>query len=301
MFMCLSYRATSWKTTISLQADVATVLNVSQDHLDRYNGSEAEYADAKARIFIGCNYQVLNLDDIFSFSMEDKQKKQAWVSLSVPKSPNHYGITVENDQTWLCQGNTKLINRAQLQLAGTHNVANALAAIALCHGIGLKTGQFIDALAAFKGLPHRVEFVAEIDGVTYYDDSKGTNVGATVAALSGLNHAELNQKVVLILGGDGKDQDFVSLAKPVSEYARVVVLIGRDANKIAEALSHTTIPQYHAADLPEAVTIARKFALAGDVVLLSPACASFDMFKNYIHRAEVFIEAVNRLKAEVAT
>ena len=202
---------------------------------------------------------------------------------------------VENEQTWLCQGSTKLLNRRELKLAGSHNVANTLAAIALCHAIGLKTAQFIDTLAAFKGLPHRVEFVAELDGVTYYDDSKGTNVGATIAALSGLS-----QQVVLILGGDGKDQDFAPLAEPVSKYARAVVLIGRDALAIQQALSNTNVPQYLAADLPEAVTIARKFAQAGDAVLLSPACASFDMFKNYIHRAEVFIEAVNRLKAEEA-
>ena len=286
------------ETTSSLQADVATVLNVSEDHLDRYNGSQDAYASAKARIYTGCNDQVLNLDDAFSRGMADAHKKQIWFSLSAPKTPNQYGVIVEDDQTWLSHGNTKLINRAELQLAGTHNVANALAAIALCHGIGLKTGQFIAALTAFKGLPHRVELVAKIDDVTYYDDSKGTNVGSTVAALSGLYEPEFDQKVVLILGGDGKGQDFTPLAKAVSDYARAVVLIGRDANKIASALSETDIPQYHAADLPEAVTIARKFAKPGDVVLLSPACASFDMFKNYIHRAEVFVDTVNRLKAE---
>ncbi len=288
------------ETTSTLQADVATVLNVSQDHLDRYNGSEAEYASAKARIYLGCNHQVLNSDDPVSLSMRNTQKKVSLVSLSAPKAQNQYGVMLEDNQTWLCQGNHKLLDRSELRLAGTHNVFNALAAVALCHGVGLKTGQFIDALAAFKGLPHRVEFVAELDGVTYYDDSKGTNVGATIAALSGLNQPGSNQQVVLILGGDGKDQDFTPLAEPVSQYARAVVLIGRDADKIAAALLATNIPQYNAADLSEAVTIARKFARAGDAVLLSPACASFDMFKNYVHRAEVFIEAVTRLKAEVA-
>ena len=286
------------ETTSSLQADVATVLNISQDHLDRYHGSETEYAAAKERIFTGCNYQVLNYDDAFSLAMADTQKKKVFISLSVPKAQNQYGVMVEDNQTWLCQGNTKLINRAELKLVGSHNVLNVLAAIALCHGIGLQTGQFIDAVAAFKGLPHRMGLVAEIDGVTYIDDSKGTNVGSTVAALSGLTQSNLNQKVVLILGGDGKGQDFTPLAQLVSQYARVVVLIGRDGRLIADALSETDIPQYYAADLPEAVTIAHKFARSGDFVLLSPACASFDMFKNYIQRAEVFVSAVKGLRTE---
>ena len=287
------------ETTSSLQADVATVLNISQDHLDRYNGSEAEYAAAKARIFSGCNYQVLNHDDAFSLAMGDTQKRKVCVGLTTPTAQHQYGLMVENDQTWLCQGANKLIKLAELKLSGLHNAFNVLAAIALCHGIDLKTEQFLAAVTAFKGLPHRMELVAEIDGVTYYDDSKGTNVGSTVAALSGINQSERKQKVVLILGGDGKDQDFTPLAQPVSVYARAVVLIGRDAQLIAKALSETDIAQYYAADLPEAVTIAHKFAQRGDAVLLSPACASFDMFKNYIHRAEVFIEAVKRLKTEV--
>jgi len=184
-----------------------------------------------------------------------------------------------------------LMNIRDLKIAGLHNASNALAAIALCRGIGLDFAPIIQTLYNFKGLPHRVEWVANIDEVDYYDDSKGTNVGATCAALSGLS-----QKVVLIAGGDGKGQDFSPLKDAVSANARAVVLIGRDAALIEAELLSTNVPMYHAADLPEAVTIARKLAQIGDAVLLSPACASFDMFKNYVHRAEVFVAAVKRME-----
>jgi len=183
------------------------------------------------------------------------------------------------------------MNMRDLKIAGLHNAANALAAIALCRGIGMDYVPIIQTLYNFKGLPHRVEWVANIDDVDYFDDSKGTNVGATCAALSGLS-----QKVVLIAGGDGKGQDFSPLKQPVTDNARAVVLIGRDAPLIEKELLKTGVALYHATDLPEAVNIAKKLAQPDDAVLLSPACASFDMFKNYVHRAEVFVNAVKRLE-----
>jgi UDP-N-acetylmuramoylalanine--D-glutamate ligase len=204
---------------------------------------------------------------------------------------NSYSLKQVDGDTWLCEGDKELINLQDLKIIGLHNATNALAAVALCRGIGVDYAHIIQTLYNFKGLPHRVEWVANIDDVDYYDDSKGTNVGATCAALTGLA-----QKVVLIAGGDGKGQDFTPLAVAVAENASAVVLIGRDAPLIEAALLPTNIPLYQAIDLPEAVNIAKKLAKADEAVLLSPACASFDMFKNYVHRAEVFVAAVNRLK-----
>ncbi|MEZ5626663.1 MAG: hypothetical protein R3E34_03950 [Rhodocyclaceae bacterium] len=178
-----------------------------------------------------------------------------------------------------------------MPLAGLHNAANALAALALCEAIGLPTERLLDGLRGFRGLPHRVERVAERDdGVTYYDDSKGTNVGATIAALDGLQRS-----VLLIAGGDGKGQDFSPLRAPVIRHARAVILIGRDGPQIAAALEGAGVPVEFASDLPRAVLRADALAQPGDAVLLSPACASFDMFRNYAHRADVFVAAVRAL------
>jgi UDP-N-acetylmuramoylalanine--D-glutamate ligase len=216
---------------------------------------------------------------------------QVTFGLSEPADGDAYGLQQVDGETWLVDGEKELINLNDLKIAGLHNAANALAAVALCRGIGVDYAPIIQTLYNFKGLPHRVEWVAEIDDVDYYDDSKGTNVGATCAAIAGLP-----QKVVLIAGGDGKGQDFSPLREAVAENARAVVLIGRDAPAIEAVLLPTEVPLYQAADLPEAVNIAKKLAQTGDAVLLSPACASFDMFKNYVHRAEVFVSAVKRLK-----
>jgi UDP-N-acetylmuramoylalanine--D-glutamate ligase len=181
----------------------------------------------------------------------------------------------------------------ELQVSGLHNVANALAALALCRAIDLPLAPLCKALRTFKGLPHRVEKIAEISGVTYYDDSKGTNVGATEAAMKGLG-----KPAVVILGGDGKGQDFSPLKSAVTLHARAVVLIGRDAPLIEKELQGCGKPILQASDMDEAVRIASANAQGGDAVLLSPACASFDMYKNYVHRAEVFIAAVKKLETE---
>ena len=189
------------------------------------------------------------------------------------------------------QGSTELIKTSEIHIAGLHNACNALAALALCCAIGLDYAPLLSALRNYKGLPHRVEWVAEISGVAFYDDSKGTNVGATCAALTGLP-----QKVVLIAGGDGKGQDFAPLREAVVQNTRAVVLIGRDGPQIAAVLKDAGIPLLNAASLEQAVTTAFAAAQPGDAVLLSPACASFDMFRNYLHRAEVFMNAVKALQ-----
>ena len=190
-----------------------------------------------------------------------------------------------------------LMPMSALPVAGLHNAANALAALALTRALGLPMEALLRGLLHFKGLPHRVEKVAEIDGVTWYDDSKGTNVGATEAALYGMG----KRKAVVILGGDGKGQDFGPLKAAVEANARAVLLIGRDAPLIAAAVAGSGIETRQVASLTEAVEHAHRLAQPGDAVLLSPACASFDMFRNYIHRAEVFVDAVNKLAAERAT
>ncbi|MDI1309806.1 MAG: UDP-N-acetylmuramoyl-L-alanine--D-glutamate ligase [Methylotenera sp.] len=282
------------ETTSNLQIDAATMLNLSEDHMDRY-ASFQDYAIAKARIFYNAKLQVLNRDDAWSMMMARPKLAQVTFGLDDGNGnnseENSYGLKQVDGETWLCEGDKELINLQDLKIVGLHNAANALAAVALCRGIGVDYAHIIQTLYNFKGLPHRVEWVANIDDVDYYDDSKGTNVGATCAALNGLA-----QKVVLIVGGDGKGQDFTPLAAAVAENASAVVLIGRDAPLIEAVLIPTNIPLYQAIDLPEAVNIAKKLAKADEAVLLSPACASFDMFKNYVHRAEVFVAAVTALK-----
>ena len=273
------------ETTVSLAADAAAVLNVSDDHLDRYAGLD-DYAEAKARIFAGGGTQVLNRQDARIMAMANAVSRRLTFGLDAPAGAEDFGIK----DGWLMQGNERLLRADELAIAGLHNAANALAALALCRAIDLPLASLLPALRAFKGLPHRVERIAEIDGVAWYDDSKGTNVGATVAALEGLG-----RKVVLIAGGDGKGQDFSPLGPPLAAHGRALVLIGRDAMKIEAAVGDCGIPLIHAQDMDQAVRKAAVAARAGDAVLLSPACASFDMFRNYAHRAEVFAQAVREL------
>ncbi|MDD2914055.1 MAG: UDP-N-acetylmuramoyl-L-alanine--D-glutamate ligase [Gallionella sp.] len=282
------------ETTATLDANVATVLNVSEDHLDRYAGIE-EYALAKARIFHGDGVQVLNRDDARSMAMARDGNRIVSFGLNTPDSATDFGIERAGSEIWLMQGGDRLLKVSELQIAGLHNVANALAALALCRAIDLPMPELLEALRSFRGLPHRVERVAEIDGVIYYDDSKGTNVGATVAALEGLGRT-----VILIAGGDGKGQDFTPLNAAVAKHASAVVLIGRDTPQIAAALEGCGVPVQRAKDMNDAVQQAAQLAQSGDAVLLSPACASFDMFRNYAHRAEIFVEAVHGLIKEAA-
>jgi UDP-N-acetylmuramoylalanine--D-glutamate ligase len=280
------------ETTCTLDADAAVVLNVTEDHLDRYAGSMDAYAAAKARIFRGNGVQVVNRDDPRSDAMRIAGRRQVSFGLNVPTGMNDWGIKQEGAETWLMQGAQKIMRAAELQVTGLHNVANALAALALCRSLDMPLAPLVRALRAFRGLPHRVEKVAEIAGISYYDDSKGTNVGATEAALKGLG-----KPAVVILGGDGKGQDFSPLKAAVAQHARAAVLIGRDAPLIEKALAGCGKPVLNAHDMDEAVSMAAAIAKAGDAVLMSPACASFDMYRNYLHRAEVFIAAVKKTEA----
>jgi UDP-N-acetylmuramoylalanine--D-glutamate ligase len=268
------------EATWTLTPVAAAMLNLTQDHLDRY-ASLDDYAAAKARIFVGAGVQVLNRDDPRSVAMARAGKTVLTFGLDAPPTPRDFGIRAQN----LVQGVNQIAALDQLALRGAHNVANALAACALASTFGIAPEVLGRALRTFNGLPHRLQLVATRRGVEWYDDSKGTNVGAAVAALRGLG-----RKCVLILGGDGKGQDFSPLQDPVARHASKVLLIGRDAPLIAQV-----VPGEGCASLEEAVEKAAKLAMPGEAVLLSPACASFDMFRDYRHRGEVFAQAVKRL------
>ena len=283
------------ETIKSLNPAAAAVLNLCEDHFDRYAGMR-DYAAAKARIFLGegAGVQILNRDDPLVRAMALPGRKQMTFGLDAPVAESDFGLLRDGGDTWLAQGRTRLMKTGELAITGQHNAANALAALALCRAVELPFEPLLQALREFKGLPHRMEKVAAFGGITFYDDSKGTNVGATVAALNGMT-----QGVVLIAGGDGKGQDFAPLRQPLAECAHAVVLIGRDAGKIAAALAGCGVPLYQAKTMEEAVQQSFVLAQQGDAVLMSPACASLDMFRNYAHRAEVFVAAVRELAARV--
>jgi len=277
------------ESTSNLEPDAAAMLNLCEDHMDRY-GSLNDYAAAKARIFHGAGVQVLNRDDGHSMSMALPGRAVKTFGLGVPHSDDEWGLAGANKDKSLARGTRGLLAVSDIPLTGLHNAANALAALALVHAIDVPETPALEALRRFRGLPHRLERVAGIGDVTFYNDSKGTNVGATVAALCGMT-----QPVVLIAGGDGKSQDFRPLASAVAARARAVVLIGRDADAIAGALAATGVPLLRAGDMNEAVVQAHRASRPGDAVLLSPACASYDMFRNYGHRGEAFVMAVREL------
>lgn len=278
------------ETTASLDVDAGAVLNLSEDHLDRYAGMR-EYAQAKARIFFGNGVQVVNREDSWAREMGESGRRVFTFGLDEPRQEGEWGLRNLDGELWLAEGRSNLMKVSELKVTGLHNAANALAALALCRAIGLPYEALLDALFNFRGLPHRVERITEINGVTFFDDSKGTNVGATVAALAGMG-----TKVVLIAGGDGKGQDFSPLRDAVARHARAVVLIGRDRDRIAAAIESTGVLLVRATDMHEAVRASLALAHAGDAVLLSPACASFDMFRNYEHRAQVFVDEVRTLE-----
>lgn len=275
------------ETTHSLNARVATVLNISPDHMDRYDSLE-EYIAAKQRIFRGHGVMVVNADDPVVMRMVEPGRDVLRFTLEEP-GESDFGLWREGGETWLGRGRERWIAAAELKISGDHNLANALAALAMGHALGLPQAGMLAALREFTGLAHRTTLVRERAGVRWFDDSKGTNVGATVAAVRGLPGP-----VVLIAGGDGKSQDFTPLRAALMDKARAVVLIGRDAPLIAAALGDR-IPLHSAADLAQAVARAAELAQVGDSVLLSPACASFDMFSGYEERGAVFAEAVRGL------
>ena len=276
------------ETTSSLELDAAAMLNLTQDHMDRYDSMD-EYARAKQRIFRGAATRVVNRDDAWSRAMAGGERTFSF-GFGAPRSEDEWGLDARAQH--LRRGNTDLLALDEMAIKGLHNAANAMAAHALLSAVGVAREPLAAALREFKGLPHRVQLVAEANGVRFCDDSKGTNVGATVAALEGFG-----DPVVLIAGGDGKGQDFAPLAPAVTAHARAVVLLGRDAPAIAAALASTGVALARAASMEEAVEAAFALAKPGDAVLLSPACASFDMFRNYGHRGEVFAAAARAIAA----
>lgn len=282
------------ETTDTLDADAATVLNVTQDHLDRHPGGMPAYAAEKARIFGAHTVQVLNRDDSWVSAMRRDGARVIRFGDGEP-SGDDYGLRTVEGRIQLMRGRQALLALDDMKLAGRHNAHNALAALALCEAVGLPQDRCVAALRDFAGLPHRVETVLEHAGVRFIDDSKGTNVGATVAAIEGLG-----RPLALILGGDGKGQDFAPLGPVCARHARFCALIGRDAPAIAEVLSAHGVSHHTLATLEDATRAAFAAAQPGDAVLLSPACASLDMFRNYAHRAEVFIAEARRIAAEGA-
>jgi UDP-N-acetylmuramoylalanine--D-glutamate ligase len=308
-------------TTFSLNPDAATVLNITQDHLD-WHGSMTAYAFDKSRIFGADTVRVLNRDDANVMRMTAPDASVVTFGTGEPDAPGSFGLVNERGVLWLANANPAeepekkrkknevvepvelFINRLMpadaLRIRGLHNASNALAALALCRACGLPLAPLLHGLRDYQGEPHRVELVASIDGVDFYDDSKGTNVGATVAALEGLGKSfgETGRQILLIAGGDGKGQDFAPLAGPCSRYVKAVLLIGRDAPAVRAAIEPSGVPCFDLASLQEATRRAAGLAKSGDVVLLSPACASLDMFTNYAHRAQVFVDAVRELALE---
>lgn len=307
------------QTTFTLEPDAATVLNVTQDHLD-WHGDMPSYAAAKHRVFAADTVRVLNRDDATVMRMASPAGHNVTFGTDAPVLRDDFGLNNERGVLWLAtaipseeEAEPKkrkkndpppppvecmvknLMPADALQIRGVHNAANALAALALCRAIDLPLAPLLHGLREYRGQPHRVELVGAINDIEYYDDSKGTNVGATVAALTGLGKAftGADQRLLVIMGGDGKGQDFAPLAEPVSRYARAVLLIGRDAPLLRAALEASGVDlEDCGTDLPLAVKRAAELAKGGDAVLLSPACASMDMFKNYAHRAQVFIDTV---------
>ena len=289
--------------------NAATVLNISQDHLDWHSDMD-EYVQAKAQIFGADTVQVLNRDDAAVMAMAQAQSEQINFGIHAPTEAGDSGLWREGGMDWLCValadevmlekkkrgqaevpvqiGLQRLMPADALQIRGRHNAMNALAALALCRAIDLPLAKLLHGLRDYKGEPHRVQWIANINGVDFYDDSKGTNVGASLAAIEGLG-----QKIVLIAGGDGKGQDFSPMIDAVQAHVVQVCLIGKDAALIEQAWQDCGVPMQTFDSLEAASKAAAQSAQAGQAVLLSPACASLDMFKNYAHRAQVFVDSVN--------
>ncbi|WP_434679845.1 UDP-N-acetylmuramoyl-L-alanine--D-glutamate ligase [Pseudomonas sp. R1-18] len=279
------------ETIDQLNAEVATVLNVSEDHMDRYSGLPA-YHLAKHRIFRGARQVVVNRQDALSRPLLGEGMPCWTFGLNTPDF-HGFGLREENGEKYLAFQFETLMPVRELKVRGAHNQANALAALALGHAVGLPFDAMLASLREFTGLEHRCQWLRERAGVHYYNDSKATNVGAALAAIEGLG-ADTAGKLVLIAGGDGKGADFSGLRAAVAQHCRAVVLLGRDAQAIANVLQDT-VPLLHVATLEEAVQRSAELAEAGDAVLLSPACASLDMFKNYEERGHLFAQAVERL------
>jgi len=293
-FHVLELSSFQLETVRSLDAAAATVLNLTPDHMDRYRSFD-DYAAAKARIYAGSGAMILNLDDPRVAAQRRAERKTVAFTLSEPGAGD-FGLRRVDGEDWLAHGARPLLPVSAMRLRGRHNAANALAALALGNAVGLPAGPMLEALRGFAGLPHRCQWVAAGNGVDWFDDSKGTNVGATCAAIAGL--AE-DRGLVLIAGGDGKGADFAPLAEAARGRVRAAVLIGRDAKRVAAALA-PAVEICFATDMQGAVSAAGTLARAGEAVLLSPACSSLDMFRNFEERGEVFSAAARRFCGEAA-
>lgn len=276
------------ETTLSLRASAAAVLNVTPDHMDRYATIE-EYAAAKERIFQRCEAAIVNMDDIAVRTMHYQPSRVLGFSLHADPAADYY-VHHQGDDVILMQGRERMVAMSELKIRGLHNAANALASLAMCDALNLSRAACLQALRDFPGLPHRSQWVADVKGVRFVDDSKGTNVGATLAAVAGMPGS-----LVLIAGGQGKGQDFKPLAQAFRGKVRHVVLLGQDAKLLDAALRGVATTQF-AKDMNEAVQLAANAARPGETVLLSPACASLDMFRDYGHRGDVFAAAVKGLQ-----
>ncbi len=309
---------------LGFEPDAAAVLNITQDHLD-WHGSLAAYTAAKARIYGSHALMVVNRDDpavealvpapvMVKGKLKPTERQLLRFGLDAPRRPGDFGLVVENGMAWLVRALPtdetfkkkkneeeeihlqRLMPADALRVRGRHNAANALAALALATAIGCPLAPMLHGLREYVGEPHRVQFIASIDGVEAFDDSKGTNVGATVAALDGLGADKSPGKLLVILGGDGKGQDFAPLTAPLARHARAVATIGKDAVAIEAVIQGVPVQRFASLELAVAWSFSQ--AGSGDAVLLSPACASLDMFRNYVHRAEVFVAAVQRHAAD---
>ena len=272
------------ETVQTLQPQAAVVLNISADHLDRYRDLEA-YAAAKQAIYRHAGLQVVNNDDPVAASLADSSRPQVGFTQQVPGA-DEFGLVEHAGASWLARGKVRLMPVSGIRMTGRHNVTNALAALALGEANGLPMAAMLETLTEFQGLPHRMQIIAEQGGVCWYNDSKGTNVGATLAAIEGVDTA-----VVLIAGGDGKGADFAPLVDAMRRKGRGAVLIGKDAS-LLETLLTDVVPLAHATDMLQAVRLAAAMARPGDSVLLSPACASTDMYRDFAERGDVFTRAV---------
>jgi UDP-N-acetylmuramoylalanine--D-glutamate ligase len=288
-FIVLELSSFQLQTTSSLNAAAATVLNLTEDHLDRHH-SLSDYAAAKDRVYHGDGAMIINLDDALARAMARPRRQCLEFTLGKPLR-GQFGVQDKGGESWLCRGEEALLATRELGIRGEHNHANALAALALGTAIGLPKEGMCRALRSFTGLPHRCRWVARIDEVDWFNDSKGTNVGASCAAIHGI---ATGRNVILIAGGDGKGADFAPLADVIAAQVKALVLIGRDGPRIARAVG-ARAPLQYATDMQQAVLACKRAAQAGDVVLLSPACASFDMFNNYMARGEAFVTAVREL------
>ncbi len=276
------------ETTFSLKAAVATVLNISEDHMDRYQGM-GDYHQAKHRIYRHCQQYVVNRDDALTVPLLPESVKKWSFGLGKPDLGD-FGVLQDGGEKFLAQGLKPLLNVRDMKMVGDHNVANALACLALGSAVNIPMEAMLATLREFPGLKHRCQQVAVSGDVAWYNDSKGTNVGATLAAINGLG-AAIAGKLILIAGGVGKGQDFQPLSPAMAQFGRLLILIGEDGPRIAEAVT-APVQKIFAATLIEAVQQAAALAQAGDAVLLSPACASFDMFKHYEDRGDQFVAAV---------